>query len=264
MKLRTLIMIAGVSIAAGFAYVQADSIPVANHSFEEPVVPPDSNPPVLTDVTDWIELDMDPLGYSQNTGVFSNVTLIANADANQLALLGGEMGNALLQELSANYQIGKSYRLTVAVCLPGNPAIWPQDPNALALSFYYDDPVSDPNLFFQTASQPPLNLESEVLVDYSVFLPTVQADDAWAGQPIGIAIRATGPLGGYWDLDNVRVTEYPLVPNFTDDSIVNLADFAMMAFDWLFCDDPLTDVTGEGCVNEDDLRILMEYWLDNV
>ncbi|MDH4202277.1 MAG: hypothetical protein OEV87_05235, partial [Phycisphaerae bacterium] len=72
------------------------------------------------------------------------------------------------------------------------------------------------------------------------------------------------PMGGYWDVDNVRVTEYPLVPNFTDDSIVNFADFAKMAADWLYCDDPVTDVTGEGCVNEDDLLILMEYWLDNV
>ena len=95
-------------------------------------------------------------------------------------------------------------------------------------------------------------------------MPTVQAEEPWAGESIGIAIRATGPMGGFWDLDNVRVTEYPLVPNFDDAPIVNLADFAIMALDWLYCDEPITDVTGEGCVDQEDLLILMEYWLDNV
>jgi hypothetical protein len=70
-------------------------------------------------------------------------------------------------------------------------------------------------------------------------------------------------MGGYWDLDNVRVTEY-VFPNFTDDTIVNFLDFAMMAADWQSCDDVITDVTGDGCVKEDDLLILMEHWLDNV
>ncbi|MHC4772409.1 MAG: hypothetical protein ACYS8S_02285, partial [Planctomycetota bacterium] len=235
-------------------------IPVANHSFEDPNGPFDSLP-ALPYVTDWIELDND-LDNSANTGVFPNSTGIANADANQLAFLGSEQGNAFLQDLIATYRVGKSYKMTVGVCVSAQYP--PLDPNALALSFYYDDPVSDPNGYIATASQPPLNLTSTALEDYSVYLPTVQAGDAWAGQPIGIAIRATGPLGGYWDLDNVRVVEYPLVPNFTDDSIVNLADFAMMAIDWLYCDEPATDVTGEGCVNENDLLILMEYWLSNV
>lgn len=243
--------------------VRADAIPVANHSFEDPVVP-FAEPYVLTYVTDWIELDMDPLGYSSNTGVFLNVTNIANVDGGQLALLGGEYGNAFLQNLPATYQIGKSYRMTVGICLPGDEYYQPLDPNALSLSFYYGDPVNDPNCYFKTESQPSSDLTTNALKDYSVYLPTVQAEDAWAGKTIGIAIRATGPMGGYWDLDNVRVTEYPLVPNFTDDSIVNLADFAMMAADWLSCDEPFTDVTGEGCVDEADLLILAEYWLENV
>jgi hypothetical protein len=243
-----------------FVSVQADSIPVANHSFETPVVP-FAEPYALPYAPSWIELDNDT-DFSANTGVFLNVTGIANTDANQLAFLGSEEGNAFLQDLAATYQSGKSYKITVGVCISAQYP--PPDPNALALSFYYDDPVSDPNCYFKTASQPPSNLTATALKDFSVYLPTVQADDAWAGEYIGIAIRATGPMGGYWDLDNVRVTEYPLVPNFTDDSIVNLADFAMMAFDWLFCDEPLTDVTGEGCVDEEDLLILTEYWLDNV
>ena len=242
-------------------FAGAASIPVANYSFEDPNGP-FGNPPALPYATDWIELDMDPLGYSTNTGVFLNVTGIADVNGFQLAFLGGQEGNAFLQDLNAIYQLGKSYKLAVGICVSAQYP--PTDANALSLSFYYDDPVSDPNCYFQTASQPPLNLSTTALKDFSVYLPSVQAEDAWAGKTIGIAIRATGPMGGYWDLDNVRVTEYPLVPNFTDDSIVNFADFAIMAADWLYCDEPLTDVTGEGCVDEDDLLILMEYWLDNV
>ena len=244
-----------------FVSVYADSIPVANYSFEDPNGP-FGTPPALPYATDWIELDMDPLGYSQNTGVFLNVTGIADANGVQLAFLGSQEGNAFLQDLNATYQVGKSYKLTVGVCVSAQYP--PLDPNALSLSFYYGDPVSDPNNYFQTASQPPLDLDPNTLIDYSVFLPTVQAEEPWAGESIGIAIRATGPMGGFWDLDNVRVTEYPLVPNFDDAPIVNLADFAIMALDWLYCDEPITDVTGEGCVDQEDLLILMEYWLDNV
>jgi hypothetical protein len=35
----------------------------------------------------------------------------------------------------------------------------------------------------------------------------VHSDDAWAGQTVGVAIRATGVAGGFWDLDDVRLTE---------------------------------------------------------
>ena len=245
------------------AAVYADSIPVANYSFESPVVPSDVNVPALPIVTDWIELDMDPLGYSQNTGVFTNVTGIANTDANQLAFLGGEQGNALLQDLSATYQVGKSYKMTVGVCVSAQYP--PPDPNGLELAFYYTEPADPNRIDIVSAITPePNSFTSTTLEDNSIYLPTVQAEDAWADKGIGIAIRATGPLGGYWDLDNVRVTEYPLVPNFDDASIVNLSDFAIMALDWLYCDEPVTDVTGEGCVDEEDLLILMEYWLDNV
>ena len=241
--------------------VYADSIPVANHSFEDPVAP-SSDPYALPYVTDWIELDNDPV-YGANTGVFYNITGIAGADANQIAFLGGEKGNALLQDLGAVYQVGKSYKMTVGVCVSGAEA--PSDPNGLELAFYYTSP-EDPNRFdiVTATTVAPSNFSTIELEDESVYLPVVQTGDAWAGKSIGIALRGTGPFGGFWDLDNVRVVEYPLVPNFTDDSIVNLADFAIMAIDWLYCDEPPTDVTGEGCVDENDLLILMEYWLSNV
>ncbi|MDH4203859.1 MAG: hypothetical protein OEV87_13340, partial [Phycisphaerae bacterium] len=232
MKLRIIKIVLIMSVLLFCANTEADSIYVANYSFEHPT-PEFVYPYLIMDVDDWFELDNDLLN-SANTGVFLNVTSIANVDGNQLGVLGGELGNAFLQDLSASYQVGNSYRMTVGVCLPEDPYFQPKDPNKLALSFYYGDPVSDPNNYCATASQAPADLATDALTDYSVYLPTVQPEDAWAGQIIGIAIRATGPMGGYWDVDNVRVTEYPLVPNFTDDSIVNFADFAKMAADWLY------------------------------
>ena len=247
-----------IAIFAVILPARSESIPVANHSFESPVVEP-NEPYAYPVVSDWIELDNDT-DYSTNTGVFLNVTNIANTDANQLAFLGGEQGNAFLQDLSVTYQVGRSYRLTVGVCVSAQYP--PFDPNGLELSFYYRDPnVVD---IASTVTNPPSSFTSIILEDNSVYLPTVQAEDNWAGKTIGIAIRATGSYGGYWDLDNVRVTEFPLVPEFTDDSFVNLNDFAKMAAEWLLCSETTADVTGEGCVDGEDLLILAEYWLDNV
>ena len=51
--------------------------------------------------------------------------------------------------------------------------------------------------------------------DFQVRTPIVQASDAWAGKHIGIRLASTVGFdlqGGYWDLDNVRLTE-SVVPN---------------------------------------------------
>jgi len=44
----------------------------------------------------------------------------------------------------------------------------------------------------------------------------VQAGDAWAGKAIGIALRAVGQPGGFWDLDNVRLIEFVPDPDGVD------------------------------------------------
>ena len=50
-------------------------------------------------------------------------------------------------------------------------------------------------------------LSSTQLQDFSVYSADGAAGDAWAGKPIGVAIRAAGTAGGFWDLDNVRLAE---------------------------------------------------------
>src|SRR6185437_8134367 len=60
--------------------------------------------------------------------------------------------------------------------------------------------------------------------DFQAHVPAVKASDPWANQKIGILITSTaGPTttGGYWDLDNVRLTERTdaiVVPNYSFES----------------------------------------------
>ena len=51
------------------------------------------------------------------------------------------------------------------------------------------------------------DLPSTQTTDFSLYLPTVQSGDAWAGKAIGTALRAVGMPGGFWDLDHVRLAE---------------------------------------------------------
>src|SRR4029077_12323228 len=53
------------------------------------------------------------------------------------------------------------------------------------------------------------------LIDFQAIVPTVKASDPWADKNIGIQLASTVGFdlqGGYWDMDNVRLTE-SLVPN---------------------------------------------------
>jgi hypothetical protein len=184
-----------------------ESISIENPSFESPVVDPNGFP-VLPYVDGWTELDVDLLG-STNTGVFANMPegawdRMLNADGEQLAFLGSERGNGFEQELAATYQVARSYRLTVAVGVSGRfpPSAEPPVDKVELVMFYRDgDQIVD--LVRQSVEAPALPLKR--LDDFSAYLPPVQAEDAWAGQLIGVAIRSAGLAGGFWDLDNVRL-----------------------------------------------------------
>jgi hypothetical protein len=58
-------------------------------------------------------------------------------------------------------------------------------------------------------NSPTLFSNTTHLIDFHVDTPIVKAGDAWAGRHLGIQLLSTvNPLlvGGYWDLDNVRLT----------------------------------------------------------
>jgi hypothetical protein len=185
------------------------SIPIENGSFEAPIVDPNDFPAIPI-VDTWREIDNDTLS-SSNTGVFANTPAdsndhVFNADGRQLAFLGSGFGNSLEQDLKADYKSGCNYRLTVAVSISGRfppSSIEPVDSLDLVL-FYSDgnDSVDIASRKVEATGQ-----SSTQLTDFSLYLPTVQPGDAWAGKAIGVALRASGMPGGFWDLEQVRLAE---------------------------------------------------------
>jgi HpiC1 cyclase len=209
--LRNIIRLSAVVIVILWAEspLWSGSIPIENASFEAPAVDPNAFP-ALPMVDGWMEIDVDTVA-SANTGVFANTPAespdhVVNADGRQLAFLGSEQGNALEQDLVATYEVGCDYRLTVAV---GVSAMFPPSAeapsDALELVLYYRDANEPVDIVWQAVAA--TGQSATQLQDFSAYLPAVQADDAWAGQTIGVAIRAVGVPGGFWDLDNVRLME---------------------------------------------------------
>jgi hypothetical protein len=93
------------------------------------------------------------------------------------------------------------------------------------MSLYYRDSLSnmvtiaatnivyDPNVFTGITN----------LVDFQLDSPTVHATDPWAGQHIGVQFLSTvssNLAGGYWDLDNVRLTDV-LTPALINPGMTN-------------------------------------------
>jgi hypothetical protein len=185
------------------------SIPIENASFESPIVDPNGFGAVPL-VDDWTEIDVDTIS-SANTGVFANTEPnsfdhIVNADGNQLAFLGSQKGNALEQDLDAVYKPGCDYCLTVGVSVSTRfPPSTVEPVDTLELVFYYRDANDVVDIAHQTIEATGQSYTQ--LQDFSVQLPMVQTGDAWAGKTIGIALRANGRPGGFWDLDNVRLIE---------------------------------------------------------
>lgn len=184
-----------------------ESVPIENASFESPAVDPNDFP-VLPYVEGWTEFDVDPVG-STNTGVFLNSPegaedRVSNADGLQLAFLGSELGNAYVQELATLYEVGRSYRLTLSAGVSGRfPPSMEPPVDTIELVLYYGDGDEVVDIVQQAVEA--VGLSMTWLDEFSAYLPPVQAEDAWAGKPIGVAIRSAGLPGGFWDLDNVRL-----------------------------------------------------------
>jgi hypothetical protein len=185
------------------------SIPIENASFEAPVVDPNGFG-ALPQVDGWTEIDMDTLS-STNTGVFANTQVgspdhIVNAHGSQLAFLGSQTGNALEQDLAATYKIGCDYRLTLAVGVSSRfPPSSAEPVDTLELVLFYRDANEPVDIVRQAVEA--TGLSGTQLTDFSLYLPTVQPGDACAGKAIGVALRAAGMPGGFWDLDHIRLLE---------------------------------------------------------
>ena len=202
------------ALIVSFAATQSEAnpLPVRNASFELPVIDANSFQ-AIPYIDGWTEIDLDAEA-SANTGVFANTEpnsadYIINADGNQLAFLGSQQGNALEQDINAPYKSTYAYRLTIGVGISSLlPPSQVEPADTIELAFYYRD-ANDPNHLIDLATRivSAQGLSSTQLQDFSLFLPRVSPNAAWRNKAIGIAIRATGAAGGFWDLDNVRLEE---------------------------------------------------------
>ena len=266
-----------VMLAAGANRLWAVSIDIPNASFELPETTfPDPNIDSWQESpTPWWYDESGGYLWNQLTGVFVNLAPadpdhIDNCDGNQAMWLFAVPEVELCQDLTDVFEVGWSYQLTVGIIGGGGGM---KDDVSIEIRLYYRDTENKKATVGATTYT--YNLETgyvKHLNDVHLDIPRVTGTDSWAGKSIGVQLISTltladldpetGRAGGYWDLDNVRLTKSG--PDFTGDSIVNLQDFALMAHEWLSCTETTTDLTGDGCVTMEDLMILMDSWLEGI
>jgi hypothetical protein len=177
----------------------------------------------------------------------------------------------LFQDLTATFEVGQSYHFTVGIIGGGGNM---GDDVPIEIRLYYRDAENKKvtvgaTTFTYNSDTGYVKHFNDVRLD----IPQVKGTDPWAGKNIGLQLVSTltladldpvtGRAGGYWDLDNVRLTKLLSIPDFTGDSLVNLEDFAVMAREWLSCTQTTTDLTGDGCVTIEDLKVFVESWLES-
>lgn len=219
--------------------IYASPVGIPNASFEAPLAPRLS-PYAFPDVVEW-QKTPQPFWYNPNDfqgspweyllGTFYNAhvsdpdTFIDNADGQQGAFLFAVPGVGLFQDynslsgtnsipshaFNATFEVGSAYDLTVGV-IGGGGGMKPGV--TLLLGLYYRDAASNlmtvaTTTVIHSSATFPTNTH---FVDFQVHVPTVQAGDPWAGQNIGIQILSAVSfdlIGGYWDVDNVRLDKTP-------------------------------------------------------
>jgi hypothetical protein len=223
--------------------IQAASLYVPNGSFESP-----ATVFVDTRIDSWQKAAKPPWydetahgPWDQLMGLFLNTppgdpSHIDNCDGAQAAYLFALPQVAIFQDYSsldwsnsspthafnAVFETGKSYRLAVGVIGGGGGMT---NGATLQLSLYYRDDggnmvtvasssiTNDPAIFSNTTH----------LVDFEVNVPPVQPGDAWAGRNIGVQLLSTvgfDMAGGYWDVDNVRLSSIIKAPDGSFESPV--------------------------------------------
>ena len=212
--------------------VEAIDVPIPNGSFELPSTTyatprvdswqKTAKPPDYTDF-DWLLL----CGVFLNTGVGSPDHLL-NADGKQALYLFNILGVGLFQDrdtvdaddlspshaFDVRFEAGYSYTLTAGVLGMGGNML---EGVPLEMSMFHRPdgsalvPVAS-RIVTNSAALFPDRLH---LVDFSVTLPEVRPSDPWVGHSVGIrflsTLTDTNKMGGYWDIDRVRLDVSPVI-----------------------------------------------------
>ena len=216
--------VAVAAVAACAMSLQAQPIPVSNHSFESQVaqfVDFRIDNWQHTPAPGWFVPQGQLTSWQQTVGMF-NGTLqnpYSNLNGNQAIYMLSMPTAGIFQDsasqdwngtggLNATFQPGFAYQFTLGVFGKGMIEGF----SSMQLSLYYRNganmvTVGSPlTITFSASTFNPGG--PFTLVDYTVTTPIVQAGDAWAGQNIGIKIESLmGDGNGYWDLDNARLVQ---------------------------------------------------------
>ena len=217
------VFIAAVACAAAAAGgLCAAPIVVPNGSFESPTTLYVNFP--IERYAGWHEFPKDPgyiedAGHQWNTlaGVFVNPSpgasdRLDNCDGTQAAWLFADVGMGIYQDLSAVFEVGKFYDLDVGLNGGGGGML---TGTLLELSLYYRDSQGTKHPVAATAVEHNLvNFPNHThFTSFRVHVPVVSASDPWAGKSIGLQLASLvtdhDDEGGYWDVDNVRLTTVP-------------------------------------------------------
>lgn len=181
---------------------------LVNPSFESPVVPP-GDFPALPYADGWIEEDNDTTN-SLNTGVFLNPAVgqpghLTGTDGNQAAFLGSQAGNGFYQLLSPTdvFTAGTAYRLQVAL---SKSLQFPAPDDALVELGLFIDPEDGPRSIVQSLNVAGSELSSFAFADWQVTTSLLTGSEPFVGQRIGVYIGALGPVGGFFNIDHVRLS----------------------------------------------------------
>jgi hypothetical protein len=248
----------------------ADAINIPNNSFESPAttfVSINIDSWQKSPKPDWYQ-ESGGFLWTQLTGIFKNTPTnssdhIDNCDGNQVLWLFAVPEVALFQDydsmdwhnqppnhqFNATFTSGKSYHLTVGVVGTGGGMALGA---TLELSLYYRDAASNQVIVGVTTltNDPSIFSNNTHLVDCRVDTSTVRPTDPWAGQNIGIQFKSTVTTnlqGGYWDLDNARLIEGPVLlhPAVTNGQFTfKLLGEPGAAFQILTTTNPTTPISG--------------------
>lgn len=235
-----------VCIWTAVTHAASIAIPIPNQSFESPVVPPES-PYASPAIDDWQKPPQpgwyDP-AQNQDTpwaylvGQFYNVPFpgvyITNAHGQQAAFLFALPEMALFQDydsrvdtnatrFDAKFHVGSAYELK-ALVLGGGGGMKPGA--TLQIGLYYRDASNNIVTVASTTVTNSTELfpTNTAFVDFAANLPAVKASDAWAGKQIGVRLLSTVGFelaGGYWDIENVRLTEIAPGPDLGDARLIS-------------------------------------------
>ncbi len=273
------LLILATVLAACTNVLCAETIYIPNASFESPQTIFAS-----PDIDFWQEAPTpwwyDETGgymWTQLTGVFLNVppedpSHIDNCDGDQAVWLFAVPEAELFQDLNDVFEVGHAYNLTVGIIGGGGGML---DGVPIEIRLYYRDAEENRVTIGATTYTYDINIGLvKHFIDVQLDIPQVQMSDQWVGKNIGVQLVSmltladldpeTGRAGGFWDLDNVRLTSSTPTADFTGDSFVNFEDFAIMAQQWLSCIDATADLSGDGCVDMQDVSVFVEFWLQDM